>query len=167
MFEFTESALIDATPTTVWQVMVDLERWWPASNPEHHSFERLDDGPELAVGSRLRIRECIAGIPGEATGKITRLEPPWLVTWEAPQARYRWFGVPVTLGEGVTWRIAPRGDQVDLSATVWATFPPGPRGRLLETAFIRLLNGVEKDREHARSELSYLKTTIEAGTGAA
>jgi len=44
---------------------------------------------------------------------------------------------------------------------VWATFAPGLRGRVIEVAF-RMLGGVDKDREHARTELRYLKRTLEA-----
>lgn len=165
MFEFTETIRIQAPPQTVWDVMRDIEGWWPASNPEHESLDRLDDRDVLDVGAQLRIRERIGGIPGEATGTITRVEPLTSVTWEAPAARYRWFGVSVTIGEGVTWRIEARENiTTDLSAHVWATFPPGLRGRLLEGAFTHLLGGVGKDREHARIELRYLKSTIEADT---
>lgn len=162
MFEFTESISIRAPSSTVWDVMRDIEGWWLASNPEHESLERLDDGDTLGVGTRLRIRERIGGVPGEATGTITRIDPGSIVTWEAPRAHYRWFGVPITVGEGVTWRI----DQVDyqtttVSAQVWATFPAGLCGRIAEAAFTRILGGVDKDRQHTRTELRHLKTVIE------
>lgn len=166
MFEFTETVSIEASSSTVWEVMSDIEGWWLASNPEHESLERVGEGGALGVGTQLRIREKIAGVPGEAIGTITTFVPGSVVTWEAPEARYRWFGVPFGVGEGVTWRLEPHGDQTtNVSAHVWATFPSGWRGRLLETAFTRLLGGVEKDREHARTELRYLRRTIEAGAG--
>ena len=57
MFEFTESISIQAPSSTVWEVMRDIEGWWLASNPEHESLERLDDGDALEVGTKLRIRE--------------------------------------------------------------------------------------------------------------
>jgi uncharacterized protein YndB with AHSA1/START domain len=160
MFEFTETILIQAPPPLVWDTLQDLEGWWVASNPEHQSLERLDDrGTE--PGARLRIREKIAGIPGEALGEITRVEPGTEVTWHAPAARYRLLGISFTVGEGVTWRVEPYGDQATaLSAHVWATFPP-PIGRLTQWIFTRLLNGIDKDREHTRTERRYLKHTIE------
>lgn len=165
LFEFTETILIDAAPLTVWNVLRDLEGWWPWSNPEHDSLERLDDCG-IEPGARIRIREKVAGIPGEAVGEITRVDPLLAVTWEAPEAHYRWLGIPLTIGEGVTWALEPRDeDTTSLSAHVWATFPPGIRGRLLERAFTRLLHGVEKDREHARTELRYLKRAIEEDSG--
>ncbi|WP_199429152.1 SRPBCC family protein [Qaidamihabitans albus] len=163
MLEFTETISIHARPSTVWDVMRDIEGWWLASNPEHETLERLDDRDVLEVGARLRIRERIGGIPGEATGTITQVEPGSAVTWEA-EARYRWLGVPVSVEEGVTWRVEPHdrdGESAKLSAHVWATFPPGLRGRLLEAAFTHLLGGVDKDREHARTELRYLKGRVE------
>lgn len=171
MFEFTETILIHAAPATVWEVLRDIESWWPASNPEHDSLERLDDRDILDVGTRLRIHERIGGIPGEAVGEITHVNPPFSVTWEAPSARYRWLGMSIQIGEGVTWSIEPHPEPhsaphtagTKLSAHVWATFPPGRSGRLLELAFRHLLRGVEKDREHTRTELRYLKHTIEAG----
>ena len=50
----------------------------------------------VVEGARLRIRERIGGIPGEATGVITRFDPGEAVTWQA-RARYRWFGLPVVM----------------------------------------------------------------------
>ncbi len=163
MFEFTETISIQAPPAAVWDVLRDIEGWWLASNPEHDSLEHLDDRDVLQVGTRLRVRERIGGIPGDATGTITNVESGSAVTWEAPEARYRWFGMPATMGEGVTWRIQPGvdGETTILSAHVWASFPRGLRGRLMESAFTRLFHGVEKDRKHARTELQYLKNTIE------
>jgi hypothetical protein len=163
MFEFTESISILAPPPAVWEFLRDVEGWWPASNPEHDSIERLDDRDVLEVGAQLRIREKVAGIPGVATGTITRVAPGSAITWEAPEARYKWFGLSFTVGEGVTWRVEPGDDDKSaiVSAHVWATFPPGVPGRLLEFGF-RMLGGVEKDREHARVELRYLKRVIEA-----
>lgn len=161
MFQFTETIGIQAPASAVWRVMRDINRWWPRSNPEHLSLELLDDPETLQIGTRLRIQEKIAGIPGEATGTITDLVPGQTVTWEA-RARYRWLAVSLTVREGVTWRIAARDEHTtDVSAGVWAVFP-GIRGRLLQPVFVHLLRGVEKDREHTRTELRYLKSLIEA-----
>ncbi|MFI0446389.1 SRPBCC family protein [Actinomadura sp. 6N118] len=163
MFEFTETIDIAAPSATVWDLLCDVERWWPPSNPEHQSIERLDDRPILEVGARLRIREKVAGIPCVADGEITRVEPLSAVTWEAPRAHYRWFGIPITVGEGVTWSIEPiDGGGTRVSANVWATFPSGVGGHVLEWTFRNLFRGVEKDREHARTELRYLKRVLES-----
>lgn len=166
MFEFTETLQIEAPATTVWDTIVDVEEWWPPSNPEHDSIERLDDGGDLAVGTRFHIREKVAGIPGEAIGIITDLEPGTAVTWRADQARYRLHGLSFTIGEGVTWRVEPDGpDACRLSANVWATFPDGVTGRVLSFVFAQLLDGIAKDRQHTRVELEYLKKSIEGTAG--
>lgn len=164
MFDFTESVVINAPRERVWQVVREVDTWWLPSNPEHVSLEHLDDRPVTEVGARLRIRESIGGIPGEADGTITTVEPGEAVTWEA-NATYRWLGLTVQAGEGVTWRIDPQSESSTvLSARVWATFPRGPLGRAFGAAFVHLLNGEAKDREHARTELRYLKRTIEEAT---
>lgn len=161
MFEFVESILIEAPHQKVWEVLSDIDNWWLASNPEHEVLEHLDARPATEVGARLRIRESIGGILGDAVGTITAVAPGSAVTWEA-EATYRWLGVPVTVNEGVTWRVQPRGDAATLvSARVWAAFPAGMLGRLAGFAFTRVLNGVAKDRKHARTELQYLKRSIE------
>lgn len=164
MFEFIETITIQAPAATVWDVMTDLESWWVASNPEHQSLERLDDRG-IKVGARLRIGEKIAGVPGEYTGELTRVVPLTEVSMEAPAAHYRLLGIGFTVGEGVTWRIESDDDHTtQVSARVWATFPQSVAGRAAEWIFTRLLNGIAKDRQHARTELLYLKHTIEAGT---
>ena len=161
MFEFTEEIVIHAPASVVWEVMIDLENWWVASNPEHESLERLDDRG-IEVGARFRIREKIAGIPGEYVGQLTRVVPQSEVTMEAPSARYRLLGLNFTVGEGVTWRIESADpDTTTVSARVWATFPYGLIGRAVEWVFTGPLNGIAKDREHARVELRYLKKLIE------
>lgn len=161
MFEFTESVVIAVSPRAVWDVLQDLESWWSASNPEHESIERLDDGG-IRVGAVFQVRERVAGVAGEAVGQITRVDPVAAVTWDVPHARYRLLGVPFTIGEGVTWRVQSEPDGATrLSAHVWAT-SPGPFGWLVEWIFTYPLRGVEKDREHARTELRYLKRVLEA-----
>ena len=161
MYEFTETIPIAVPPAAVWQRLCDIEGWWLPSNPEHISLERLD-GRGIQPGARIRIRERVAGIPGEATGEFTTVEPPSAATWEAPRARYRWLGMTVTVSEGVTWRVQPDGGGASrLSARVWASFPAGAAGRIIEWIFIHVLNGVERDREHARTELRYLRGILE------
>lgn len=145
----------------MWELLQAVDQWWPPSNPEHISLEHLDDRPATEVGAKLRIREKIGGIPGEAVGTITAVEPGAAVTWEA-DATYRWLGFSVELGEGVTWAVEPQSESSTVvSARVWASRPRGILGGLAAFLFTRLLNGEAKDREHARTELRYLKRTIE------
>lgn len=166
MFDFTESIVIHAPHHDVWNVVRDIDGWWLRSNPDHDSLEHLDHRPATEVGARLRIREKIGGIPGEAVGVITAAEPGKAVTWEA-EATYRWLGVSLRVDEGVMWSLEPRDDaSTRLSARVWATIPGGIVGRVASLVFTRLLNGEEKDRAHARTELQYLKRTIEGSNAA-
>ncbi|WP_396926364.1 SRPBCC family protein [Mycolicibacterium sp.] len=163
MFEFTEAVDVAASAAQTWDALKDIDGWWIDSNPEHQVLEHLDDRAVTEVGATLRIREKIGGIPGEAVGTITAVEPGRAVSWEA-DARYQWIGISIPVREGVTWQVEPRGtDGCTLSATVWAQFPGTGLGRAASFAFRRLLGGIEKDRIHARVELLYLKKAIEAG----
>lgn len=172
MLEFTESVSIKASPARVWDALLDIERWWPPSNPDHESIERLNTAGEITgsggrvdidVGTQFRIREKIAGVPGEGIGVVTRVDPGTAVTWEADCIRYRLYGATFTLREGVTWRVDPDEPEASLlSARVWAHFPGGLGGRILWLIFSRVLGGVEKDRHHARMELEYLKEALES-----
>lgn len=172
MLDFTETIPINASPARVWAALLDIQRWWPPSNPEHESIERLDDADnviadpqpkEIGVGARFRIREKIAGVPGAGVGVVTGVDSGRAITWEADSMRYRLYGMAFTIAEGVTWSVGPQEPESSLlSARVWARFPEGPVGRILWLVFSRLLGGVERDRRHARVELEYLKETIES-----
>lgn len=175
MLDFTECVSIRASPARVWDALLDIEQWWPPSNPDHESIERLNAAGEVTgvgarvkidVGTRFRIRGKIAGVPGAGIGVVTRVDPGKAVTWEADCMRYRLYGVTFTIGEGVTWRVDPDEPEASLlSAGVWAHFPGGLRGRILWLIFSRFLGGVEKDRHHARVELEYLKEALESAPG--
>lgn len=162
MIDFTERVEIEAAPAEVWALLRDVEEWWVPSNPEHESLEVLSDG-DLGRGTRIRIRESIAGVPGEAVGTVTEYRPGEAITWQAPEARYRLHGIPLRVAEAVQWRVEGEAGlaRAALSARVWAEFGSGLRGRLTEWIFRRLLNGVERDRAHARRELLYLKGRLE------
>jgi len=161
MFEFTERIAIAAPLQRAWDYLVRVEEWWPPSNPEHDALEILETDKRLRRGTRIRIREKIAGIPGEADGVITEFSPPETVTWQADRARYRLFGVPLEVSEGVRWTLAPKDDGVVLSATVWARFPTGAKGRALAWLFAGPMRGIEKDRRHTRTELDFVKRALE------
>ncbi len=160
MFDFKATVAIDCPPQRVWNFLIDIQKWWLPSNPEHESLEILPPHDKVALGTELRIRERIAGIPGEATGAITELVPGESATWEA-KARYRllWQDVPVE--EGVTWSVRPRDGGTELGAHVWARFPDGFFGRAIEWLFFHVLNGPEKDRRHAETELRYIRSELE------
>lgn len=156
-FEFTESIDVPASPEEVWDVMVDVEDWWPKSNPEHESIERLTPGA-LRPGTRLLVHEKIAGIPGEIEGPIVTVdETERRLVWRGENARYDFFGLTLVVTEGVTWTIEAADHGSRVSARVWAKFPEGVFGRLAAAFFRWPLGGVRRDREHARAELRYLR----------
>jgi len=131
MFEFTESAKIETSQERAWRYLLDVERWWVPSNPEHESIELLDGKAKLEVGTRIRLKEKVAGIPGEAVGKITELDEPNHLTWKAELACYRLWGISLRVTEGVRWSLVPLERGVKLSATVWAIFPRTLKGRFV------------------------------------
>lgn len=160
MFEFTESIRIEASPADIWNVLQDVEQWWPPSNPEHIKIEVRSPDKSIDVGTEIGFEERVAGIKGRAEGKIIRLIPETEVTWEGV-AEYRYVGLPFQIREGVSWQIDRDGEASELSAQVWAEFPSTIFGRLLEGYAKSVLNVVDRDREHARQELEYLKRAIE------
>ena len=162
MFEFTESIRIEAPADQVWEQLADIERWWMLSNPEHSSIQVQSSDKPIGAGTEVVFEERVAGIPGRAEGRITRWIPGTEATWEG-EAAYQYVGFCFHIREGVSWRVEGRGDTATLSARVWAHYPPGVLGRLLEWYTKTVLNVVERDREHARRELVYLKSVIEGG----
>jgi hypothetical protein len=140
---------------------VDIETWWPPSNPEHIGIEIRSSAKPIDVGTEIVFEERVAGIKGQAAGAITRWIPEREATWEGA-AEYRHYGIPIRIREGVSWLIESQDKTSQLSARVWAKFPSTVFGRFLEWYMTKLLNVVERDREHARFELEYLKGEIES-----
>jgi len=160
MFEFTESISIKASPNTVWQLLADVEKWWPRSNPEHLRIEVRSSDKSIGAGTEVAFEERVAGIKGQAEGMIAGWIPGVEATWEGT-ATYRYMGFRLGVREGVSWRVESHGETSKLSARVWAEFPSSRFGRFVEWFAKSLLNVVDRDREHARCELEYLKTAIE------
>lgn len=75
------SVPIAATPTEVWQALVEIEGW-PAWASQFKSLERLDAGP-LAHGSRVLVRP--KGMPA-STWRVTEYEETRSFTWESSLA---------------------------------------------------------------------------------
>lgn len=161
MFQFTESIAIASRPDEIWETLADIEKWWPPSNPEHISIDVRYDGKPVDAGTEVHFEERIAGIKGKASGSITKWKPGREATWEGA-ALYRYYGVPVRIREGVSWAVESAGGVSTLSTTVWARFPENLFGRLVEWYSVRVLNVIDRDKEHARRELEYLKSVIEA-----
>lgn len=160
MFQLTESITITSPPHEIWQTLVDIEKWWPPSNPEHIGIEVRSAGKPIEVGTEIHFEERVAGIKGKAAGVITKLLPEREATWEGI-AVYRYYGIPIRILEGVSWSIDSCDSASKLSATVWARFPSNLFGHLAEWYTVKLLNVIDQDRKHARCELEYLKDLIE------
>ena len=160
MFEFTETVSIRATAESVWSRLSDVESWWRKSNPEHISLEIGSPDKRVAAGTEIAFEELVAGITARASGTVTSLIPDVAATWEG-MANYRYCGFRLAIQEGVTWSIEPDMDSSILSAHVWARFPAGAFGRVLEWNSVHILHIIEHDRKHARCELEYLKRVIE------
>ncbi len=166
MFQFTESIEISSRSDEVWETLVDIEKWWPPSNPEHISIDVCYAGKPIDVGTEVHFEERVAGIRGKAFGSITKWISEREATWAAA-AVYTYYGVPIRIREGVSWSIKGRGSLSTLSATVWAQFPVNLFGRVAEWYTVRLLNVIDRDREHTRCELEYLKSVIETNANKA
>jgi len=160
MFIFTETISISSRTEQIWKTLVEIEQWWPPSNPEHIGIDVLNTGKPIEVGTKINFEERVAGIKARATGAITQWVPEKVATWEG-EALYTYFGIPIRIHEGVSWTIENKGNVSALSATVWAKFPPNRLGRFLEWYMNRFMNVIEKDKVHARCELEYLKRMIE------
>ena len=160
LFEFTEAVSIRATAENVWSRLSDLESWWLESNPEHISLEIGSPDKRVAVGTEIAFKERVAGIKASASGTVTSLIPGVAATWEG-LVNYCYCGFDLAIQEGVTWRIEANLRSSTLSAHVWARFPAGAFGRFFEWYSVRILNVIERDRQHARCELEYLKHLIE------
>lgn len=164
MFEFTESVHIQAPTDEVWSLLQNVEQWWPPSNPEHVGIEVRSSDKSIGIGTEIVFEERVAGIKAKAEGAVKRYEPLTEVAWEGT-AKYRYFGIPLEVDEGVAWRLAADEGGTVLSANVWAQFAQSLFGSAVEWYVKSILNVVEKDRAHARCELEYLKRTIEGYSG--
>lgn len=160
MFSFTESVTITASPGVIWTHLVDLPRWWIASNPDHIRLEILPSGASVAKGVQVDFEEHIAGIRVAATGHITSFHDNTEMTWEG-SAMYHYRGVSVPAQTGMKWRIAAMSGLAIVSAGSWVEFPPTTKGRLMAWHAGKHLHFLEAARKHTRRELHYLKEMAE------
>ena len=161
MFEFAETVDIGAPLEEVWDYLADVDQWWLASNPEHIKIAMGGSGSDIVPGTKVSFEERIAGVRGRAEGTITKVVPENVIEWQG-DAVYRYFGLSFRVREGVSWQVGDGDPGAKLSAHVWAEFSASFAGRLFEWYAKTLLNVVDRDREHARRELEYLRSAIES-----
>lgn len=161
MLAFTESVTMGACPEAIWTRLVDLERWWVASNPEHILVEIESADKKVVEGTEIHFEERVAGVRAVARGRIVSMHPGVEAAWEG-EAVFHYPGLRVLVNEGVKWRLAAVSrDLTIVSANVWAEFPSGLLGGVLEWHAKRLRKMEEREREHTRRELHYLKEWVE------
>jgi hypothetical protein len=160
MFSLTESVTITASPGVIWTHLLDLERWWTASNPDHIRLEIASPDKRVETGTRVEFEERIAGVRRKATGRIVWVHVDSAARWEGTAA-YRWMGMNIPMEEGVEWHIAGMGELAIVSARVWMYFPKGLFGRAVKWYAMKVLKIERASREHTRLELKYLKGMIE------
>jgi len=161
-YEIEPEVEIDAPPENVWNFLIDVENWWLKSNPEHDSLTINGGDKELGVGTKLTIKEKIAGIPCKAKGTVTGYDENKLVEWKAIYylLSLRWIKVQA----GVRWKLTKINQKkTALMANVWADFPNQAGYKVLFFIFKNFLNGIEKDYKHAMKELKYIKVNLERG----
>jgi Polyketide cyclase / dehydrase and lipid transport len=114
MIQFSHDVEIDATPSRIWPIMSDVERWheWTASI---RGIKRWGDGP-LSVGQRALVRQ--PKFP-PAVWTVTAVDTERSFTWESVGP-----GIHVTGRHSI--EPTARGSRVTLSLTYDGVF-----GRLL------------------------------------
>lgn len=70
MIAIEASVEIDRSPQDVWDYVVRFDDWWLAANPDEHIELSVMDAKEIDKGTKLVLRERIAGVRGEATIEI-------------------------------------------------------------------------------------------------
>lgn len=160
MFLLKESIEIAAPPGRIWETLLDLERWWPASNPEHLRIEVNPVGKPIDIATEIILDVRVVGIKARAVGSIAKWIPEQDAAWVGT-AVYRYYGLKVSVREGFWWSIEDRGDASILSAEVWGKFDRTRFGRLAERYAVNTLKIVDRRRDQARRELAYLRSEIE------
>jgi hypothetical protein len=159
-YEIKPEVEILAPVNNTWDFLINVENWWVKSNPDHKSLTINNSEREIRPGTKITIREKIAGIPCKAIGEITKYEINRKVEWSAV---YYIFGLKwIRVNAGVAWKLRSISeDSCALMAHVWARFPQNPLNKFIWYFFKNIMNGIEKDHEHAMKELTYIKEVIE------
>lgn len=136
---YAASAVIDAAPDTVWQILTNAP-----------GYQEWDSGIERVEG-RIAPGQKITVYPTAGTGRAF----PVKVTEFAPTRRMVWTGgMPLGLFKGVrTFTLSPRGGLTGfemreeytgvLLPLIWRSMPD------LQPSFDRFVNGLKIDAENA------------------
>lgn len=161
MLSFTESVTIAASPDGIWTHLVDFERWWVASHPDHIGVKFPSGSTSVTMGTEIDFEERVGGIRSVATGRIVSAQPGVEATWEGT-AVYSYLGLKFAMETGLKWRLARMtGELTMVSASAWAVFPDSLAGRLLHWHAKKHLHMLERDRAHMQRELNALKDVVE------
>jgi uncharacterized membrane protein len=135
---FEDSAVIAATPATVWEIYSDVEHW-PDMTESVTSVELLDPGP-LRVGSRARIRQPRLPV---AEWTVTEIDAGRSFTWVARGPGVRSTGTHV---------VEPHGDGARATAILDQGGPLGPVVGFLTRGLTRRYLAMESAGLKARAE---------------
>jgi len=160
MLEVSAFVTIGATPKTVWEFIIDIERWWIFSNIDHVEMKIYPPDKPIQIGTKIDFVDLIAGIPGTSRGKIRSFNWGKDVAW-AGSAVYRYWGLKIKVKQGVLWSIEPAKGGTRLTVDIWAEFRENAFGQFSEWYFSKILKGVERDREHTMKELTFIKERLE------
>jgi len=156
------SVEIDRSPQDVWDYVVRFDDWWPAANPDEHIELSVMDNREIEKGTKLVLKERIAGIRGEATVEILAFQPPKRLEWKSLSAKYMLLGMGIKVKEGGTFTISPTDTGCVLRHRVWRKPDYGFMSAVAEWFFKCVLKGELRDFEHTQRELLFIKRRLES-----
>jgi uncharacterized membrane protein len=111
-FEITVA--IDAAPETIWNHLIDIERW-PLMTESVTRVQRLDDGP-FEKGSRARVNQ--PKLP-PAVWTVTEFDPGRSFTWESRTPGIVTTAAHVLTGDGVKLTVAQKGPTAPLVSLLY------------------------------------------------
>lgn len=65
-YEISPTVEISASAGEVWSFLIHVENWWVKSNPEHKWLVIHNTEKDISIGTKITVREKIAGIPCKA-----------------------------------------------------------------------------------------------------
>jgi uncharacterized protein YndB with AHSA1/START domain len=144
MARLTDTILVDAPASRVWDWLLRLADHYRAWHPDHLGAEWVEGAPNR-VGSILRATERLHGRPHALRVRVTDVRP-------GVRLAYRFLWPASLLARGGEFRLAPEGAGTRFSAAVdFRWFAAALRRRRAEL------------ERHLREEGVSLKRLVEAG----